>query len=318
MDSSARSLIYRPLDLQRDLAALVTLLNAVEQADHTGEDVTEATLREQLTWSGQDPALNNWIATLQDDGSPVAYGIIQKIPGDDNAHIYIAVHPAWGRQGIGRQIFARLLERAHDLGARAIGTYVNVQNEGADLFVRSCGFEPVSTYTRLNISAAQPFPTPALPPGFTTRSYDQLQRVDLYTEAMNRSYEGLWGHIQLTQEAVARWLPQLNQAGIFLLFAPDGEIAGTCRAELSKQLTVTRGAPTALIDAPGVVPAYRDANLYLPLLLTAIHWLLPQNPATLELESWGDAPDTLALYRSLGFTVMKEEVAYRLLLEQCS
>jgi mycothiol synthase len=316
MDRSASSLIYRPLDLQHDLAALVTLLNDVEQADHTGEDVTEATLREQLTWSGQDPALNNWVVTLPDDGSLVAYGIVQKIPSDDNAHLYIAVHPEWRRQGIGSQILARLLERVHDLGARAIGTYVNAQNEGIDLFARSYGFEPVSAYTRLGVSVARSFPAPALPPDFTTRSFDQIQHVDLYTQAMNRSYEGLWGHIQLTQEEVVRWLPQLNQAGIFLLFAPDEGIAGTCRAEISEQLSAARGAPTALIDAPGVVPAYRDANLYLPLLLTAIHWLLPQNPATLELESWGDAPDTLALYRSLGFAVMKEEVSYRLSLER--
>lgn len=311
MNVSASTLIYRSFDLQRDLAALVYLLKDVEHTDHTGEDVTEAALREQLAWSGQDPALNNWVVTLPDSASLVGYGLIQKTPNDDNADLHIAVHPSWRRQGIGSKLFARMLERAYELNTRAVRVYVNVQNEGASLFVRTHGFEPVSTYTRLSVSGMLPFPAPVLPQGFTTHSYDQIQRVDLYTEAMNRGYEGHWGHLQVTQEEVARFLLQLNHAGIFLLFAPDGTIVGTCRAELNELLTTERGAPTALVDAPGIVPGYRDANLYLPLLLTAIHWLLPQSPAILELESWGDAPGTIDLYHSLGFRVMRGEISYR-------
>jgi len=311
MNVPANTLTYRGFDLQRDLAALVHLLKDVELADQTGEDITEAALREQLTWSGQDSALNNWVVALPDDTALVGYGLIQKTPSDDNADLYIVVHPLWRRQGIGRQLFDRMLERANELGTRALRVYVSVQNEGASLFVRRHDFEPVSTYTRLSVSGRQTFPAPVLPHGFTTRSYDQIQRIDLYTEALNRSYEGLWGHLQSKQEDVARWLPQLNYAGIFLLFAPDGTIAGTCRADLNEHLTTERGALTALIDAPGIVPEYRNANLYLPLLLIAIHWLLPRGAATLELESWGDTPDTIALYRSPGFGVIREEISYR-------
>ena len=311
MHISNDSLIYRNFDLERDLTALVHLLTDVEQADHTGDIVTEATLREQLTWSGQNPTPNNWVVTLPDSTSLAGYGVIQKALNDDNADFHIVVHPSWRRRGIGKQIFARILKRARELNARALRVYVNVLNEGASLFVRKYDFDPVSTYTRLSISDRQPFPDPTLPQGFTMRSYDQIQRVDLYTEAMNRCYEGLWGHLQISQEELAGWLPQLNPAGIFLLFAPDGSIAGTCRAEINEPLTKERGTPTALIDAPGVVPAYRHANLYLPLLLTSIHWLRPQNSATLELESWGESPAILDLYRSLGFGTMKEEISYR-------
>lgn len=311
MQESAAPLIYRRFDLQDDLAVLAGLLQDAEQADHTGDQVTEAALREQLTWSGQNPALNNWVVTLPDSASLVGYGTIQKTPNDATADLSITVHPSWRRQGIGSQLFAHLLERASELDARALRAYVPVQNEGASLFVRAREFEPVSTYTRLSLTDMQPFAAPALPQGFTTRSYDQVERIDLYTEALNRSYEGYWGHLHCTQEEVAQFLPHLNPAGIFLLFAPDGTIAGTCRAELSEQLTQEREVPTALIDAPGIVARYRKANLALPLLLTAIHWLLPQHPAMLELEAWGESPGTLARYRSLGFTTIKEEISYR-------
>lgn len=287
MPGSPSPLIYRRFDLQRDVAALVSLLQQLEQADQTGEAVTEAALREQLTWTGQDPALMTWVVSLPDNTSLIGYGRIQKPTHDENADLHIAVHPFWRRQGIGSHIFARLLERATELGTCALRAYADVQNEEVSRFVRALGFSPVSSYTRLSVSAEQPFPAPVLPQGFSTRSYDQIQRIDLYTEAMNRSYEGLWGHVQATEEEVARWLPQLNQAGIFLLFAPDDTLAGTCRAELSEPLTSARGAPTGLIDAPGIIPQWRAAQLTLPLLLTAIHWLLPQGPTTLELESWG-------------------------------
>ncbi len=315
MSESVGPLIYRRFDLQGDLAALARLLQEVEQADQSGKQVTEATLRDQLTWSGQDPALNNWVVTLPESTSLLGYGLLQKAVTDPNADLYIAVHPAWRRQGIGHQLFAHLLERASELQTRALRAYVPVENKEADLFARAQGFEPVSTYTRMSLTELPTFPAPALPQGFTIRSYDQLEQVELYTEALNRGYEGCWGHVQTTQEEVARFLPFLNLAGIFLLFAPDGTIAGTCRAELSEQLTQERGTPTALIDAPGIVSRYRQAGLALPLLLTTIHWLLPQHPQTLELEAWGEAPGTLALYHALGFTTTKEEISYRRNLE---
>lgn len=307
MEKSASTFVYRHLDLQRDLVALVSLLKDVEQADQAGEDVSEVALREQLTWSGQDPALNNWVVILPNSTSLIGYGSIQKTPHDENADMYIAVSPTYRRHGVGSQLFTRLLERAFELDAHALRVYVNARNRGADLFVRGPGFEPVSTYTRLSVPATQTFPTPVLPASFVIRSYDQIKRVDLYTEALNRGYEGQWGHLHMTQEEVAAFLPQLNFAGIFLLFAPDGSLAGSCRADLNAE-DDTR---TALIDAPGIIPEYRDASLVLPLLLAAIHWLLPQKPAVLELEAWGDIPETIALYCSLGFQTIREEISYR-------
>ncbi|GHO59763.1 hypothetical protein [Ktedonobacter robiniae] len=67
----------------------------------------------------------------------------------------------------------------------------------------------------------------------------------------------------------------------------------------------------ALIDAPGIVTQYREGNLALQLLLTVIGWLLLQQSTVLELKAWGEAPETLADYRKLGFSTVKEEISYR-------
>ncbi len=69
--------------------------------------------------------------------------------------------------------------------------------------------------------------------------------------------------------------------------------------------------PTGLVDAPGIVPAYRNTDLYVPLILAMLQWLVSQNPARIELESWGDTPATIDLYRTLGFTSAQEAISYR-------
>jgi ribosomal protein S18 acetylase RimI-like enzyme len=237
--------------------------------------------------------------------------MVQKTANDPNADLYIAVHPSWRRRGIGSQLFSRLLMRASVVHARALRAYVRVENEGARIFVDEQGFAAVSTFTRLSLTVLPPFPAPSLPEGFTVTSYDQIEQVELYADALSRSYEGYWGHLQMSRDDAADFLRSLNHAGIFLLFAPNGSIAGTCRAELRENLTRERGLTTALIDAPGIAAEYREADLAVPLLLTAIHWLLSERPEILELEAWGEAPSTLARYHALGFTVTKEEISYR-------
>ena len=285
---------------------LVALLNDVEQTDHDGEDVSEAALHEQLTWTGHNPTLDRWVATRSDDASLVGYGAIF----NDCSDLYIAVHPVWRRRGIGSELLTHLLERAREVGSRAALAYATVQHQAAKQFLSNHSFDPVATYTRMAIPGSQSFPPPSLPPGFVVRSYDQIQWIDLFTEAVNRSYEGLWGHRQVSQEEMAEWLPHLLPEGIFLLFAPDGAVVGKCQAEISEHLTTLRGASTGLVDAPGIIPPYREANLYVPLLLTTLHWLVPQSPTTIEMESWGDSADTLAQYRALGFAPVQEAISY--------
>jgi mycothiol synthase len=315
--------IYHPFAVERDFAALVSLLHTVELIDQSGEDVSEATLREQLTWTGHNPALDRWVAYLPDSTTLVGYGAIFNASHDDTTDLSIAVHPEWRQRNIGRELLSRLLIRARQVGAKNVCAYANVRHSGANTFLRMHAFEPIATYVRMvhmvhmvhmAASGLLEFPLPDIPAGFAIRSYDQIQQRDLFMEAVNRGYAGVWGHHQISDEGLMTWLPQLPPEGIFLLFAPDSSIAGICRAEISTHLTTLRGIVTGLIDAPGVVSTYRNANLYLPLLLTTLHWLISQSPASIELEAWGEVPDVLAQYRALGFIPIQEEISYQHLL----
>jgi mycothiol synthase len=312
--SSTSTFNYRHFDVQRDFTSLVALLNEVEQADRDGEDVGEAMLREQLTWPGHDPARDRWIATTGDSGQLVGYGAMFKTPNDEHADMYIAVHPAWRRRGIGSGLLARVLVRAREAAASDARVYANAERPGPNAFLLKYGFAPVSAYTRMALAGTQAFPAPDLPEGFVIHSYDQVGRMDVLVDIMNRGYQGLWGHHWITIEEMAEWFPQLTLEGLFLLFAPDGTVAGICHAEMSEHLSALRGVSTGWIDAPGVAAEYREDVFYRSLLLTAMRWLAPQSPSVIELESWGDAAQTLAAYSTLGFTVVQEQISYRLLL----
>lgn len=310
--SSPNLFIYHHFDVERDFVSLVTLLNAVEQVDHNDEDVSEAMLREQLTWVGHDPARDRWVAVTADTGQLVGYGAMFKTLNDEHADVYIAVHPAWRRQGIGSELLTRVLKRVREAGASDARVYANAERSGPNAFLLKHGFAPVSAYTRMTIAGTGAFPLPEMPEGFIIRTYDQVDRIDVLVDIMNRGYEGLWGHHWITAEEMTEWFPQLILSGLFLLFAPDGKIVGICRAEMSEHLSALRGVSTGWIDAPGVVAEYREDTFYRLLLLTAARWLASQSPAVIELESWGDTAQTLAVYRTSGFTVVQKENSYRL------
>ncbi len=313
--SSTNTFSYCQFDVQRDFASLVALLAEVEQEDHDGEDVSEAMLREQLTWPGHDPVRDRWVATTGDSERLVGYGVMFKTPNDEHADVYVAVHPAWRRQGIGCELLARILQRVRELGAFDARVYANAEHSGPNAFLLKFGFAPVSAYTRMAFTGTHAFPALDVSEGFVILSYDQVGRMDVLVDVMNRGYQGLWGHHWITREEMAEWFPQLTTEGLFLLFAPDGKVAGICRAEMSEHLSALRGVSTGWIDAPGVVAEYREEVFYRSLLLTAMRWLAPQSPSVIELESWGDNAQTLAAYRTLGFTIMQEAISYRLLLE---
>lgn len=88
------------------------------------------------------------------------------------------------------------------------------------------------------------------------------------------------------------------------------------RQQKSLPFSSTVKVRSGLVDTPGIIPSYREANLYVPLLLSTLHWLAPQSPTTIEMESWGDSTDTLAQYRALGFTPVQEAISYSHLLSE--
>lgn len=300
----APTFLIRSFAPSDDLPAFVQLLQTVEASDQDGEDVREETVREQLALPGHDPARDRWVAfQLDAPASLLGWSFVWRAPSEPMATLSVAVHPAWRRRGIGEALLARATERARELEASMAGIYANARNKAATRFVLKHGFQLVSANTLLRIGGVAPLPEPAFPAGYVLRPYADIQDVTTLMRASNRCYAGLWGHHEISEAFAAEWVQRLRAKDIFVLFAPTGEVVGICRVERF-------GEAVAYIDAPGLVPERRDVNLYGQLVLAAYAHVRRGNPAAVELESWGDAEETLAHYQALGFALVRKTLAY--------
>ena len=133
------------------------------------------------------------------------------------------------------------------------------------------GFEPAHGYARLHADR--------LPGG---EALSETEDLDVLVSLLERCYVGLWGHWlpdrKLVSASAAR--PQVRH----LVLGDEG----LCRVNTAERS----------IDAPGLVPEARSPERYARLVLAAAS-LLGDGPT--DLESWGDAPQTLTAYEALGF-----------------
>jgi hypothetical protein len=115
---------------------------------------------------------------------------------------------------------------------------------------------------------------------------DDEDGPDLWAAA----YRGQWGH---KTPQPGEWPFDLPPGTVALSLRRDGAIAGVCRVDPA----------TGLIDAPGVVSAYREDLPVYEALLTAA--LARVNAPTVAVESWGEGPERLAVCERLGLKTAK-------------
>jgi mycothiol synthase len=304
LSPSEAAYVVRSFAPEADLPRLARLMAAVEAADHDGEDWSEETLRGQLTLPGHAPQRDRWVALAPNDpDSLLGWGFVWVAPGEPVATLAGAVHPEARGRGIGTDLLDRTLAQARTLGATTCGAYAGSTNKSASAFLLRRGFVRVSANTLLRIAAEDGLPDPHFPAGYSTRAYAAQPDPDLFLQATNQCFAGLWGHHHVTADFAAEWLGALDPHGNFFALGPSGDLAGVVRAE-------RYGAPVGYVDAPGVAPAHRGAGLHVPLLLTAAQYLRQHASVPIEVESWGDAPETLAAYEKLGFRVVRQAIAY--------
>jgi mycothiol synthase len=310
-DMSANSeFSFRPFDQSTDLSRIFELRQQVEQHDRDGVSLSMDALRAQLSIPGHDPAKDRCLATLPENPNRViGYSVIWA--GGDVADLQIVVHPDFRRRGLGSALLERILERARQLDVITVNGYAAGSNVPANAFLPARKFIRQGAYSELLAPANLSLPPSAFPSGFLVRPYSEVQDLGILTHAMDDCYKGLWGHNVVDEKQMAVWLPDFIQQGLFLLFAPDGNVVGISRVEVSKDRSERNGKLTGYIDAPGILPEYRNQSLYHPLLLHGMHWLHEQKAELIEMESWGDDPARLKSYESFGFKIVRSQIAYR-------
>ena len=302
----------RPFRFPDDVAALLGLLEETEAVDQSGEDISAETIEAQLTMPPHDPALDRCVVEHPTQpGQIIGQSALWTMPASSSvlvSEMLLLVHPHWRRQHIGSALLEQALRRAHALKADYVNTYVDTQLAASTSFLVYHHFQATAAYTEMR---AQHRPRQIhMPAGFHMKPYAHIQHLPTLVEAFNNSYQGLWGHHELSADSLQAWLPELDTTRLFILFDPNQVVAGICRAEYHQQRSAKNGQATGYIDAPGLVPSYRQASLYEALLIHTIN-SFGEEIQLLELESWGDSPETIALYQDLGFVLLRQQHAYQ-------
>lgn len=314
------TITIRNVTVSKDLAPLVNLRNLCAGAG--AQPITLAQQQEELRAPNQHPATDRWVAEETGDswtllGQSFGYHTIP-----ERYLAWVEVHPDWRRRGVGSELLKRVIARAKAVGADhiLINAEQDEQNRAADAFLQHHGFWAKSDVWFMRAPADLVVATPQWPTGYHVRTFAEVQDLAILWQVCYGSYGDQWGHGENSrinrakppESTVSAWLSDYAPQGanIFLVFDQQANVAGICRGFVGEQ---KHGAmPTGLIDAPGIVPAYRHLGLQRPLTQTVMQWLRTQGQGPLELHSFGDSAATVALYRDLGFTLERHLLAYHL------
>jgi mycothiol synthase len=301
---------------EKDLSQLSRLLTEIESMDRDGEDTSEDYLRASLAWRNYRPAQDVWVA--ESDGKLVGYGVAFEQPSRQ-CTLYVVVHPSQRRKGLGSQLLALTLNRAHEVGSKKILIYANEHNDASNLFLKHHNFQQVGSSGSLKLSAQDQIPPAEFPKGFTLKKYSEVNNPLLLLKALNECYQGMWGHQHNDnpseeERRSPRFLHYYDAEDILLLFDEKGEIVGICSLK-SQGKREGDGELSDLLDGPGILPEYRSQGYQREMVLAGIGHLRQRGVRPITLEFWGDREDALNVYRSLGFEMVNRYVAYHKELE---
>jgi hypothetical protein len=175
-----------------------------------------------------------------------------------------------------RVVEAESFTPGDEAAARAEGAQLLWVHSNDDLSAH--GFRRAGAYVRMHADEVP----------LRGRDPSMLEERD-YAEVLARAYAGLWGHKHVSPLA----LPPDDAVVVGL------PVVGLCRVFPAERL----------IDGPGVLPEGRSADAYLSLLVAACAVL---GPGPADLDSWGDAEETIEAYEDLGFDVVERVQGWEL------
>jgi len=309
MDTIRDSVSVRDFRPDYDFPHLASLCVAIENADQTGVENSEAALKAEH-WK------KRWILEASDTPDTIiGHGWVfeQSLV---RTLLSVAIHPAWRRRGYGSTLLTHILTQAKKQGAKQYVCPIQHSNLGADKFLHRHGFTAVGHNRFFAVPAELALAEPSWPEGYTVRSYAEIQDLARLAEAHNRCYADMWGHFEntetITEERLAEWMKgypdSFIPAGIFITFTSADEVAGLCYGRLVTD--PSNGEEKGVIDSPGVVPEYRHLELQRPLILITMNWLRSVGVGAIELHTFGDFEAAVTIYQQLGFELKDHWIEY--------
>jgi mycothiol synthase len=315
------ALAWRPLTTS-DIPALTRLLEAAEQADHTGEHQSEDDVAEALVAPGLDLS-RDAIAAALPDGELVSFGAVRApraAAAEDRIFLHGTVHPAHRRQGLGSRLLDWLEQRAAQShqerfpqlpGEYEVETYEQISGRVA-LYERA-GYRPVRWWNVMRRDvASSPTPPNPVPDGLRLIAFDPAYD-DAVRRAHNEAFSSHWGSSERDPAEWAKWFTgqrSFDPTSSFLIL--DGEeIAAYLLAYFWAAEAAATGVREGFIGQLGTRPAWRRrgfASVLLDHALVAFHAAGYQR-AALDVDT-ENASGALGLYVRHGYGVAERQISY--------
>lgn len=254
---------------------------------------------------------DRWGALDESEDELLGVADVWLSPGTIYAEIALSVRTS--RTGDRATATRGLLElsaaNAKQKGATAVLTYLAQEDQHLKQVLENLGFKQVSGYRRMRTRPHSPAEAIRFLPGLALSTYADVQDQSFLAKALERSYNGQWGHKYPNSALLEVMLKAFPHDAIFLLLDESSRPAGICK---STQLPgeTNEESPTGYIDAPGVVAPHRTLDNYAALVKAATDWHIEKGSKEILLESWGDPPELPAAYSELGFELEEETPGY--------
>jgi hypothetical protein len=185
--------------------------------------------------------------------------------------------------------------------------YANGKNNASDRFLEYHGFAIAGT-SGVMAAPVTDLPQAQIPSGYFLRRYPEVGDPQLAVRALNECYRDMVGHHQNVTSA-DRYMDYFGSEGVHFLLDEKDALVGICAGKPHGK-TDEHGV-SDLLDAPGLIKEYRQRGWQRFLTLAVMNWLREQDTRPITLEYWGDDERTIAIYRELGFELVRQQMTYR-------
>jgi mycothiol synthase len=317
----------RPCRGEPDLAAMVRIFTAANEADRIDERVSIEGLRNWLAHTSPhfDPNADVVLAIV--DGEPVGYGWTSWVDTTDGLRDYATrghMHPAWRRRGIGTAILGHNEARLRQLAAghatdrpRSYTGYAPERRPGAIALLTGAGYRPVRYFFDMVRPTLDDITVPDLPAGLEIRPVAGREQMRQLFDADIEAFADHWGGFDASDASFESWLADPDFDPSLFVVAFDGnEIAGAVANAISQHENEQLGRARGLLDSVFTRRRWRGRGLAGALVARSLVLLRERGMTSAMLGVDADNPTgALSVYERAGFAVDLRSTAYRKPLE---
>lgn len=317
-------LILRNFAIERDLAALVDLVNMCNRADGADWLETADALRvffENPT--GCDITRDYWIAEV--DGKMVGGAWIQRRDQSDGERVYSLrgrVHPDWRRRGIGRWLLRGSLRAAQAWEARDASrakgrvqaqAVLDTPSDGKRCLIETHGFTPNRYIYLMTRPLDGRYPDFRLPEGLEIRPVGNKDKRAVW-EADVEAFRDHWGYSPPEEADYARYaaMPIVNPVLFKVAFDREGKIAGIVQNFVDTDENAALGMRRGWTEDISTRRDWRRKGVARALIVESLklHEALGMTEAALHVDT-ENPTGALKVYEDCGYRPVKTEIVYR-------